>query len=61
MGASVLVVHAFAPDGIGSRPSGPVPTALAAEADAVPVYWGPDAIPVAAADGFDAAVLAPDG
>jgi hypothetical protein len=32
-------------------------------ADAVPVgYWGPpDGIPVGAADGFDAAVLAPDG
>jgi hypothetical protein len=34
-----------------------------AVADAVPVgYWGPpDGIPVGAANGFDAAVLAPDG
>jgi hypothetical protein len=61
MGALVLVVHAFAPDGSGSRPSEPVPTPLAAEADAVAVYWGPEAIAVAAGDGFDAAVLAPDG
>jgi hypothetical protein len=63
MGALVLVVHAFALPGMGSRPSRPS-AALRADvlADDVPVgYWGPDGTLDGAVDGFAAAVLAPDG